>query len=374
MNDLKNKLIFHAIKVFIFVFLVFHTVILFGQEDNYKVKTVVIDAGHGGKDPGAIGKISQEKTLALAITLYLGEYISKNFPDVKVIYTRDKDIFIPLYERAQIANENNADLFISIHVNASESSRISGTSTYVMGLHKSDDNLDVAKRENSVILYEDDYDVRYEGFNADSPENHIIATLVQDTYLEQSLMFAAKIQEQFKNRAMRYNRGVKQAGLVVLWNSTMPSVLVETGFITNENEEKFLNTTEGQKILASAIFRAFRDYKTMVESNINIKAAELAEMKEKKAEREKGIHFKIQIKSSKTRIPLQAKNFKGLKYVEELHIDGVYKYLFGDEKTLSKIFRVRKQVRQKFKNAFIVAFKNGNPIPYKQAVKEASEK
>lgn len=352
------------------------------DDKKYKLKTVVIDAGHGGKDPGACGKKIQEKKVALAVALKLGKYITKTFPDINVIYTRKTDIFVPLHKRAEIANSNNADLFISIHVNANKSSYVTGTSTYVMGIHKTDENLDLAKRENSVILYEDDYTTKYEGYDPNSPESFIIFSLVVNTYQSQSLALASKIQEQFRERARRKDRGVKQAGLVVLWNTTMPSVLVETGFITNSIEEKYLSSNYGQDIIASAIFRAFRDYKEMVENKSNFKAAELVELEnievgsdtpktqEKKDKNEPEIIFKVQLRCSIKPIPLTAKNFNGVKSVEE-HLHGkLYKYMVGRETTVANAIKLQNKIRKKYPDAFVVAFKNGEKISFSQAVKE----
>lgn len=241
------------------------------EEHNYSpysVKTIVIDAGHGGKDSGTRGKVAWEKTIALNIALRLGDYIEKYLPDVKVIYTRKSDVFVTLDGRAKIANDAGADLFISIHVNAMppNNSRVYGTETYVMGLHKSDDNLAVAMRENSVIMQEENFRETYEGFDPESDESYIIFDLYQSAFLESSMKLAQKIQDQFGNRVKRRNRGVKQAGFWVLWETTMPSVLVETGYITNPEEETFLASELGQALLASGIFRAVRDYKEELES------------------------------------------------------------------------------------------------------------
>ena len=234
----------------------------------YAFKTIVIDAGHGGKDSGTRGKSAWEKNIALSIALKLGGYIEKYLPDVKVIYTRKTDIFVTLDGRAKIANDANADLFVSIHVNAmpGNKSQVYGTETYVMGLHKSGDNLNVAIRENSVIKQEDNFKETYEGFDPDSDESYIIFDLYQSAFLESSMSLAQKIQEQFGNRVNRRDRGVKQAGFWVLWATTMPSVLVETGYITNAEEEAYLKSEKGQALLASGIFRAVRDYKEEVES------------------------------------------------------------------------------------------------------------
>lgn len=227
---------------------------------------VVIDAGHGGKDPGNSGKVAKEKNIALKISLKLGAYIEKNMPDVKVVYTRKDDRYIALDERAAIANKAKADLFICIHANSHTTAKPYGTETFVMGHHKDDGNLDVAKRENSVILMDENYEERYEGFDPTSPESYILFSLTQTAYQESSLKFAQKVEDQFKNKVGRVSRGVKQAGFVVLWKTTMPSVLVEAGFLSNSAEEKFLNTDEGQELIASGIYRAFKNYKSEVES------------------------------------------------------------------------------------------------------------
>ncbi|HEX6227407.1 MAG TPA: N-acetylmuramoyl-L-alanine amidase, partial [Chryseolinea sp.] len=231
-----------------------------------KVDVVVIDAGHGGHDNGTHGKLLKEKDLALNIALKVGNYIEKNIPGVKVIYTRKDDRYLALDERADIANKNKADLFICIHANANPNTKAFGTETFVMGLHKDEGNLAIAQRENSVILMDENYEERYEGFNPNSPESYILFTLIQSAYQESSLKFAQKVEGQFKDRVGRLSRGVKQAGFVVLWRTTMPSVLIETGFLTNSTEEKFLAGDEGQELIASGIYRAFKEYKNEVES------------------------------------------------------------------------------------------------------------
>ena len=231
------------------------------------VKTVVIDPGHGGKDPGCVFGTMYEKDIALEISLELGRIIRETLPDVKVVYTRNKDEFIGLFERAEIANKSNANVFISIHVNANANTAAIGTETWVMGLHKSDANLKQAMRENSVIYLEDNYVEKYDGFDPNSPEAFIIFSLYQDAFLEQSLILADKIENEFVNRVQRKSRGVKQAGFLVLWKTSMPSVLVETGFISNKEDRDFISSKTGQVYLASAIFRAFRDFKKELESN-----------------------------------------------------------------------------------------------------------
>jgi N-acetylmuramoyl-L-alanine amidase len=227
---------------------------------------VVIDAGHGGHDTGTLGKKSKEKDVALKIALKLGSYIEQNMPGVKVIYTRKDDRYLALDERADIANKNKAGLFICIHANANPNNKAFGTETYVMGLHKDENNFEVAKRENSVILLDENYEERYEGFDPKSPESYILFSLTQSAYQESSLRFAQKVEEQFKTKVGRNSRGVKQAGFLVLWRTTMPSVLIETGFLSNSTEESFLAGEEGQDLVASGIYRAFKAYKSEVES------------------------------------------------------------------------------------------------------------
>lgn len=259
---------------FVFSIIILALLILFSSFTNlntskYYVKTVVIDAGHGGKDAGAYYASIKEKDIALNISLKLGKYIKENLKDVKVIYTREDDRFIELWERSAIANRHNADVFISIHANAASDSRAQGTETYCMGPHKLDENLDVAKRENSVILLEENYEEHYDGFDPNDPESHIILSLYQNIHLERSLKLAEKIEDQFKKRVNRRSRGVKQAGFIVLWRSSMPSVLIETGFLSNDNDRNFLNSEQGQVYMASAIFRAFRDFKEELEASSN---------------------------------------------------------------------------------------------------------
>lgn len=232
---------------------------------EYKLKRVVIDAGHGGKDPGAIGAISKEKDIALAVALQVGKYIQENLPGVEVIYTRKTDVFLELKERSNIANRNKADLFISIHCNAATNRTAYGTETFVMGTKNFEANFDIVKRENSVILLEDNYQEKYEGFDPSSPESYMMFNLMQKAFLSGSISLASKIEDDFSNRVNRSSRGVKQAPLYVLWTTSMPSVLVELGFISNANEERFLNSKEGQTYLASAIFRAVKAYKEEIE-------------------------------------------------------------------------------------------------------------
>jgi N-acetylmuramoyl-L-alanine amidase len=231
------------------------------------VRTIVIDAGHGGHDPGALGHGAREKDLALEIGIKLGRLLEDSLKDVRVVYTRRSDHFVELWERASIANKNNADLFISIHCNANNSTHAHGSETYIMGLHKSQGNLDVSKRENASILMEEDYkeNEQYMGYDPNSPESHIILSLFQSAYREQSLQFAHKVQQNIQKNEILKNRGVKEAGFLVLWKTSMPSVLIETGFITNPNDKQFLHSTEGQQKMAHSIFHAVKDYKRSYE-------------------------------------------------------------------------------------------------------------
>lgn len=254
-------------------FIIFLTLIFLGLSSStlnkkiYKVKKIVIDAGHGGKDIGCHGKKSKEAHIALAVALKLGEKIEEQMKDVKIIYTRDSDVFIELQERAAIANRNNADLFISVHCNSAKAPTIGGSETYTMGLHTSDGNLDVAKRENSVILKEENYQQNYSGYDPNSPMAHILLANYQSAYLTQSIKFASFVEENFREELGRNSRGVKQAGFLVLWKTTMPSSLIEIGYLTNQEDENFLKNEINQDEVANTIVRAIKKYKSSFESN-----------------------------------------------------------------------------------------------------------
>jgi N-acetylmuramoyl-L-alanine amidase len=381
----------------------------YAQNNLAKIDRVVIDAGHGGEDPGALGKHCREKDIVLAIALKTGEYIEKNMPDVNVIYTRKSDIFIELYKRAQIANESHADLFISIHCNSNPRSTPFGAETYVMGLHKSEDNLEVAKLENAAILLESDYTANYEGFDPNSDEAYIVFNLYQNIFLEQSLAMAVNVQDQFRERVGRNDRGVKQAGFLVLYRTTMPGVLIETGFLSNAAEESYLMSEEGQVYLASAIYRAFRDYKNRMESPAseplaaarkNIEQPDLPKTPAEKAavkpdksivkpdksispattekpavkpadlpetSRNK-IYFRVQLSTSSKKLPLNSQVFKGIQDIREYNHGGLYKYTTGNENTLEKASALCKTIRSMgFNDAFVVAFQNEIRITLDQA-------
>lgn len=365
---------------------------------------VVIDPGHGGKDPGAISKGIQEKDVVLSIGLKLGKYINENYPDVKVIYTRNTDVFVPLIDRSRIANKNKADLFISLHANTCGTSSTGGTETFVLGLHKTNENLDVAKKENSVILLEDNYKSTYENFDPNSSESYIMFELVQDNYLDQSLSFADDIQRQFRNRLDNPNRGVKQAGFLVLRQSSMPSVLVETGFVSNPSDANKLKSDDGQLVIAHSIFEAFKRFraknngtsisqKAIVEDKPEdtSKQAELSINKPEKPEsednqssaietkdsvnesvktempqtssksatsekQETNSYYSIQIGASTSSVEPIAANFKGIKNVRREKTDKYYRYYVGKEDSIEKITPLLNQLKVKFPQAFIVNF------------------
>jgi len=328
-----------------------------------KIRKVVIDAGHGGKDPGALGRYSKEKDIALAIALKTGHYIEKYLPDVTVIYTRKTDVFIELHNRARIANENEADLFISIHCNANNSSKPYGTETYVMGLHKSQANLEVAKLENAAILKEEDYSDMYNGFDPNRDEDYIALTLFQNAYQENSLLLASMVQDQFRERARLKDRGVWQAGFWVLYKTAMPAILVETGFISNPNDEKYLRSEEGQSYIASAIYRAVKDYKNMIEDPGN--KAEIA--KEVPLPIRSDIRFRVQFaSSSREKSP---DKFKDIENVKVYQHNGMYKYTSGNHTSFADAIKLQNKIRghRKYRDAFIVAFKDGERIDVKTA-------
>ena len=363
----------------------------------YKVDKVVLDAGHGGKDPGCHGNHTHEKEIALNITLELGRRIKAAYPDVDVIYTRETDKFIPLNERAAIANRNKADLFISIHCNYIGSrNRATGTETYVLGLHRAEDNLDVAKRENSAILLEEDFEKTYEGFDPYSAEGHIILSMFQNAHLQQSIMLANSVENAFKKLSHLPSRGVKQAGFLVLRETTMPSVLIETGFLSTDADESYLMKEENQKKVAEAILKAFGQYKRDVEGY----PTQIAEVKNesKPAEVPKAspatvgksneskasgpnpadtapavtkpaststnsteITYRVQVAaSSKSTIDSRYHHLNDLEVIKE---DGLYKFVVGRYPTREEALACLTGLKEKgFQGAFITAYKSGQRI------------
>lgn len=350
---------------------------------------VVIDPGHGGKDPGAIGKRTREKHVNLAIALKLGDKIKQRHDDVKVIYTRSNDKSVGLQDRADIANKAKADLFISIHTNAIKATSVKGTETYTLGLRRSDENLEVVRRENSVIMLEDDYKVKYQGFDPNSAESYIMFELIQDKHMDQSIRMASLIQKHFKGHSGRINRGVRQDAFLVLRNTSMPSVLIEVGFISNAEEERYLMSESGQESLAGAIYKAFVDFKSEFDkrngtyaiseksgrdSNANVmpevaiatevstpaKAVERNvrennNVQPRVASSTKGkVVYKVQIMTHPKKLNANSSFFKGLKGVGYYIEKGQYKYTVGSSGSRSEMEALRRKIAPKFKDAFVI--------------------
>lgn len=411
MNQLNN-----INTVFLLLFCLFfagNSFSISASGQNPKQFIVVIDPGHGGKDPGAVNKSIREKDIVLDIGMKLGKMINDDFPEIKVIYTRKTDVFIPLIERTRIANKNKANLFISLHANACSTPSIRGTETFFLGTALNDANLEIQKKENSVILLEEDYSVTYEGFDPNSSESDIIFETIQSAYMDQSMKFADDIQHQFVSRTQSPNRGVKQAGFLVLRLASMPSVLVEAGFLSNNSEANYLNSDEGQEHIAISVFEAFKKFKnrslgapntksqvilasTQVSKDMlpnQEKSDEIKKTEEKpkveiveptakieKAEPEKASpivsaqptevanpttneYFSVQIAANTKPVEPNAANFKGLKNVRREKDDQFYRYYIGNENSLDNISAIHKQIILKFPQAFIVSFVNGKRIP-----------
>ncbi len=343
------------------------------QAQGFELKTIVIDPGHGGKDPGATGKIAKEKDIALNVSLLVGGYIEKYLKDVKVVYTRKTDTWVDLNKRPQIANENNADLFMSIHVNALGNKNFHGASTWTIGRHRTNESLEIAKKENKVLELEENYEENYQGFDPDSPDSYIIFSMMQNAFSKQSISLAEEIQDQFTKRVGRRNYGVHQAGFWVLYNTSMPSVLIELGFITNEKEERFLASKQGQEYMASAIFRAVRDYKAKIEAStsVHLKPGHLTVKKELPLE--EAPVFKLQfLTSSKelSMLPRKVRKIEGLSFYKE---GNLYKYTIGESTDINEIRALKHEHETDFPDAFIIAFKNGKRIPTSEALKEISK-
>ena len=345
---------------------------------------IVIDAGHGGKDPGAVGSYSHEKNITLAIALKTGAYLEQNISNAKVIYTRKKDVFIGLNERSEIANANKADLFISIHANANPARTVYGSETYVMGHSMDKQNLEVAMKENEVILLEENYSTKYEGFDPKSPESYIMFTLMQNAFSEQSRDLAARIQSEYKTRVGRHDRGVKQDGFWVLWRTTMPGVLTEVGFISNANEERYLNSAQGQDYIASALYRACRDYIADIDRKSGIspvvteivKHDAVAEAVVEQAPAEKevtaadNIIFMVQVAASTRRQSVQSDNFRNIKDIKEIPDGNRYRYATGAFKEYDDAVACRKQIESVYPDAFVIAIKGNKILPLQEAIKK----
>ena len=349
--------------IFFIILMSFVSADLFAQAN--KVQTVVIDAGHGGKDAGAVGKKSKEKDITLAVAKKTGEYIKKKYPDVKVVYTRDKDVFVELIERARIANRNNADMFISIHCNSvAKSPKTSGAETFIMGDHRNSANLAVAKRENASILYESNAEENYGGFDPNSTEAYIAFSFIQSEFKQHSLEMAELIQNELVTKAKRGDRGVQQAGFMVLYKTAMPSVLVELGFISNPTEEQYMMSADGQDYLASAIYRAFCTYKTNYEKNsVNLQqeVVEQSPTPEKPAiDKNKGIVYKVQFASKSRKVENPQNVYKNLQDVDCYEHNGMFKYTAGCFATKAEADAYLNEVVAKgYSDAFVVKFEDG---------------
>ena len=349
------------------------------KKTNSKIRTIVIDPGHGGKDSGTMGtkrfKI-YEKHVALAVSLKLGDYIKNAFPNVDVVYTRDSDVFLELNERTELANNANADLFISIHCDGFTNSTPSGASVFVMGMSKLKANMDIAIRENSAIYMEDNYQQKYEGFDPKSAESYIVFSLMQNTHLNQSLKIAEEVEKEFSTKANRKSRGVKQAPFYVISRTNMPSILIECGFLTNFKEEEYLHSEIGQEYIASAIFRGFKAYKENFEGITSEKESEepiaVKEDRVKTPTPKKEITiekviFKVQI-GTYLKSMLNDALFKEIN-AEQQVINGTFKYYVGNETDKSSVDKLKNQLKEKgFKGAFVLAFYKGERISTKEAL------
>lgn len=365
--------------------------------------TLVIDAGHGGHDAGALGTFSKEKNINLNVALAFGRLVENNCPQVKVIYTRKTDVFIPLHQRADIANRNKADLFISIHTNAlPKGARATGLETYTLGMHRASDNFDVAKRENSVILIEKDYKQHYEGFDPRSSESYIMFEFLQDKNMAQSVELARLVQKRTCAVAARPNKGVKQAGFLVLRETSMPSCLIELGFISTPSEEQFLNSDEGVASMGRGIYQAFCEYLAKYDKSFTVpfkpgedvkpqmtepeketvkeeKKEEKKETKEEKnnvpqqaeaPEKSEAPVFKVQILTSSVKLRSGSRQLKGQEDADFYKDGNLYKYTVGASTNYNEIYRLRKQLLDRFPEAFIIAFKDGQRMDVQQAIRE----
>lgn len=374
--------------------------------------TLVIDAGHGGHDVGALGAFSKEKNINLNVALAFGRYVESNCPDVKVIYTRKTDVFIPLHTRADIANRNKADLFISVHTNAvPRGKQVRGLETYTLGMHRAGTNLEVAKRENSVILIEKDYKQRYEGFDPNSSESYIMFEFMQDKNMAQSVELAKFVQKHACASANRQDKGVKQAGFLVLRETSMPSCLIELGFITTPDEERYLNSKDGIDRLGYGIYKAFLDYKRKYDGRITVpyqaeqspssnipsvvppsekdeeqpktvvpvkvqkepavKPAKIEVVKDEEVQRkDSSLIFKVQIMASPSRERISKKKLNGQPPAECFEEGGFYKYTVGNSEDYDEIVRIRESLVGNFPEAFIIAFKGGEKVDTRAAIRE----
>jgi len=362
------SLISSSTLLFLLVSTLFYSV--YAQDKTF---TVVLDAGHGGRDTGNRGNGYYEKKIALNIALTIGSLLEKQ-NGIKVIYTRKKDVFVDLIERANIANKADADLFISIHCDAFSQSSVYGAGTFVLGLHANDRNFQIAQKENSVIFLEEDYEQKYDGFDPNNPESVISLLLMQETYLDQSIVAANTIQQSFISNLSRKDRTVKQAGFVVLKYTYMPSVLVEAGFLTNPKEGAYLNSTKGQQQISSTIADAVINYRNFLYSSVS--SENPIENNKPKSELVKNvkkdistIYFSVQIAASKKSIATKPYNFKGLKPIQRQKEGKIYRYYYSQSKTIEGAKKLQTKAQKKgFKGAFLVAFKDEKKVDIKSVL------
>lgn len=358
----------HILTFLLFIGILTSYAFISHNNDTTKPFIVVLDAGHGGHDSGKYYHGYKESQIALKITLKVGAELEKN-PDIKVIYTRKTDVFVDLKERGAIANRADADLFVSIHCNAHHSQAY-GAETFVLGLHTNKQNMEVAKKENEVIFLEENYEENYAGYDPNSPESFIGLTLMQEEYLDQSIMLASLVQNNFVNKLKRKDRSVKQAGFIVLHQSYMPSVLIETGFLTNKKEGAYLNSKKGQNEMASSIADAIKSYRknialaTSDAQNPVITQDEIDEAIESTEERiYDGIIFKVQLAASSKKLDPKPYNFKGLEEISRNEENGLYKYYYGETSDYNKIQLMKTFAREKgYPSSYVVAFKDGEKV------------
>ena len=365
----KNKNYINIFFVSILFFLLLLPIKNFSQSKDSKPFVVVLDAGHGGHDSGNRGNGYFEKKIALNIVLKIGKKLEKT-PDIKVIYTRKKDVFVDLIQRANIANKADADLFISVHCDAFTSSKAFGAGTFVLGLHANERNFKIAQKENAVIFLEDDYEQNYDGFNPNDPESVISLILMQETYLDQSIEAASSIQKSFVSNLKRKDRTVKQAGFVVLKYTYMPSVLVETGFLTNSSEGSYLNSSKGQSNMSDAIAKAIINYKSQREASMQNQISYSDSTKVNiELKKQVSLLFKIQISASKKSIVTKSYNFKGLKLISKQKTGNLYRYFYQQSSSYEEAQKYLKKAKSKgFSNAFIVAFNGDKKITISDAL------
>lgn len=409
-------------SIFVLLILISFAAVAFGADERF---TLVIDAGHGGHDVGAKGAFSYEKNINLNVALAFGRYVERECPDVKVVYTRKTDVFVPLHQRASIANKNKADVFISIHTNALPKGHIArGLETYTMGMRRSDEKLSAAKRENSVIMIEEDYQQHYEGYDPNSPESNIMFEFMHDKNMSRSVELAKYVQSSVCSIAKRQDKGVKQDVFLVLRETSMPACLIELGFITTPDEEQFLNNKSNIDKLGRGIFEAFVKYKEKYDKNVTVpykpgktknvsipqivpdedegekedngkkastksatkrEAVAEADKREDNADKQEKREdakaetsgkttgrpvFMVQILASSRELAQSDASFKGLEDINSYKEGGLYKYTYGASTDYNEIYRLRKSILDKFPQAFIIAFKNGDKMDVNQAIRE----